>query len=54
MAKWYETFFLGLALAEIKRLLEKAGLKPTAVYGSTSKKAYKLGDPQLYLVAEKQ
>ena len=40
-------------VAEIIRLLEKYNLKTTALYGSTNKSAYKLGDGQLYLVAEK-
>jgi cyclopropane fatty-acyl-phospholipid synthase-like methyltransferase len=41
-------------LAEIKRLLAGAGLKTQALYSSTEKDTYKLGDPQLYLVAEKK
>jgi SAM-dependent methyltransferase len=40
-------------LAEIKRLLENAGLQTIAVYSSTAKKPYILGSPQLYLVAKK-
>jgi cyclopropane fatty-acyl-phospholipid synthase-like methyltransferase len=41
-------------LAEIKRLLAGAGLKTQALYSSTEKGTFKLGDPQLYLVAEKE
>ncbi|HEX9959033.1 MAG TPA: class I SAM-dependent methyltransferase, partial [Fibrella sp.] len=41
-------------LAEIKRLLAKHGLQTMAVYNSTEKQHYQLGDHQMYLVAEKQ
>jgi len=41
-------------LAEIKRLLARYGLQTIAVYNSTEKGAYQLGDQQIYLVAEKQ
>ena len=41
-------------LGEAKRLLKKYGLVTTAVYGSPVGITYKLGDPQIYLVAEKQ
>lgn len=40
-------------LSEIKRMLAKNGLRTIAVYNSTEKLAYQLGDQQLYLVAEK-
>ncbi|GAB3639396.1 SAM-dependent methyltransferase [Spirosoma arcticum] len=40
-------------LAEIKRLLKQHGLRTIAVYNSTEKLAYELGDQQIYLVAEK-
>ncbi|MBN8825185.1 MULTISPECIES: cyclopropane-fatty-acyl-phospholipid synthase family protein [unclassified Spirosoma] len=40
-------------LAEMKRLLAKFGLQTTAVYNSTDGIAYQMGDPQVYLVAEK-
>ncbi|MEJ7739476.1 MAG: methyltransferase domain-containing protein [Chitinophagaceae bacterium] len=40
-------------VAELIRLLGKVGLKTIALYGSTEKKAYKLGNAQLFLVAEK-
>ncbi len=40
-------------VAELIRLLGKFGLKTIALYGSTEKKAYKLGNVQLFLVAEK-
>ena len=41
-------------LAEIKRLLTTYGLRTIAVYNSTEKDDYQLGDHQVYLVAEKQ
>lgn len=41
-------------LAEIKRLLTRYGLQTMAVYNSTEKLSYQLGDQQMYLVAEKQ
>lgn len=41
-------------LAEIKRLLASHGLRTMAVYNSTEKGDYQLGDQQMYLVAEKQ
>ena len=40
-------------LSEIKRLLERYGLRTIAVYKSTEKEMYQLGDQQIYLVAEK-
>lgn len=40
-------------LSEIKRLLSKHGLRTVAVYNSTEKLDYQLGDRQIYLVAEK-
>lgn len=40
-------------VAELIRLLSQHGLRTTALYGSTDKAPYKLGDAQLYLVAEK-
>ena len=42
------------AFAEIKRLLAHHGLQTVAVYNSTEKQPYQLGDRQVYLVAEKQ
>ncbi len=41
-------------LSEIKRLLAKHGLQTVAVYKSTEKLTYQLGDKQIYLVAEKR
>jgi cyclopropane fatty-acyl-phospholipid synthase-like methyltransferase len=41
-------------VAELIRLLEKFNLKTVALYNSTDKTAYKLGDAQLYLVAQKK
>ena len=41
-------------LSEVKRLLDKCGLHTLAVYNSTEKQAYQLGDSQIYLVAEKR
>jgi hypothetical protein len=40
-------------LGEVKRLLKVFGLKTIATYSSLSKEEYKLGDQQVYLVAEK-
>lgn len=40
-------------LSEIKRLLAIYGLQTVAVYNSTEKLPYQLGDKQIYLVAEK-
>ena len=40
-------------LSEINRLLAKHGLRTVAVYSSTQKLDYQLGDQQIYLVAEK-
>ncbi|MEP6683777.1 MAG: class I SAM-dependent methyltransferase [Parafilimonas sp.] len=41
-------------VAELIRLLNKFDLKTIALYSSTDKAEYKLGDAQIYLVAEKQ
>jgi hypothetical protein len=41
-------------LSEIIRLLASANLKTIAVYNSTQKLPYQLGDQQMYLVAEKK
>ena len=41
-------------LSEIRRLLASCGLRTIAVYNSTEKQDYQLGDQQMYLVAEKQ
>jgi cyclopropane fatty-acyl-phospholipid synthase-like methyltransferase len=41
-------------LAEIIRLLNMFGLETIAVYNSTNKDAYQLGDAQAYIVAEKK
>jgi len=41
-------------VAELIRLLEKYDLKTIALYNSTDKTLFKLGDAQLYLVAQKQ
>ncbi|WP_373548461.1 cyclopropane-fatty-acyl-phospholipid synthase family protein [Haliscomenobacter sp.] len=40
-------------LAEVKRLLKLFGLSIISTYGSVQKEAYKLGDPQVYIVAKK-
>ncbi|MEO7486109.1 MAG: class I SAM-dependent methyltransferase [Ferruginibacter sp.] len=40
-------------VAELIRLLGKFNLKTIALYSSTEKAAYKLGDVQLFLIAEK-
>ena len=40
-------------LAEIKRLLKRHNLQTIAVYKSTDRMDYQLGDQQMYLVAEK-
>ena len=41
-------------VAELIRLLNKFDLKTIALYNSTNKAEYKLGDAQIYLVAEKK
>ncbi len=41
-------------VAELIRLLKKYNLKTIALYNSTDKTAFKLGDAQLYLVAQKE
>lgn len=41
-------------LGEVKRLLKLYGLHTIATYCSTSKEAYKLGDQQVYIVAQKE
>ena len=40
-------------LAEVKRLLKSVGLSTLATYSSFAKEVYKLGDPQVYIVAQK-
>lgn len=40
-------------IGEVKRLLKLSGLHILAMYNSVDKTAYKLGDAQVYLVAEK-
>ncbi len=40
-------------LSEIKRWLEQYGMQTVAVYNSTEMEPYKLGDQQMYLVAQK-
>jgi len=40
-------------IAELIRLLNKFDFKTIALYNSTDKTTFKLGDAQLYLVAEK-
>jgi hypothetical protein len=40
-------------LGEVKRLLKLFGLKTIATYGSLSKEEYKMGDQQIYIVAER-
>ncbi len=40
-------------IAEIRRLLNKFGLKTIALFSSTDKAEFTFGDPQMYLVAEK-
>ena len=41
-------------LGEVKRLLKLYGLNTIGTYSSTSKDEYKLGDQQVYIVAEKE
>ena len=41
-------------LGEVKRLLKLYGLNTIATYSSTFKEAYKLGDQQVYIVAQKE
>ncbi len=41
-------------IAEIIRLLKKFNLETTALYSSTDKTVFRLGDDQVYLVAEKR
>lgn len=41
-------------LGEIMRLLKSFGLNTVYTYGSTMKEEYKLGDHQIYIVAEKE
>ena len=41
-------------LSEVKRLLSSHGLETVAIYSSTEKQPYQLGDRQIYLVAEKR
>lgn len=40
-------------LGEVKRLLELFGLKTIATYSSPAREEYNMGDPQIYIVAEK-
>lgn len=40
-------------VAEIRRLLESAGLKPTAVYGGLNGEPFRIGSDYLYVVSEK-
>jgi hypothetical protein len=40
-------------LAEVKRLLKSLGLSTISTYSSITKESYKLGDPQVYIVAQK-
>ncbi len=41
-------------LGEVKRLLKSYRLNTIATYSSTAKEEYKLGDQQIYIVAEKE
>ena len=41
-------------VAELIRLLKKYDLQTIALYSSTDKAVFKLGDAQLYLVAQKE
>ncbi len=41
-------------LGEILRLLKSSGFSIVSTYGSTNKEGYKLGDHQIYIVAEKE
>jgi cyclopropane fatty-acyl-phospholipid synthase-like methyltransferase len=41
-------------LGEVIRLLKSVGLTTIATYSSTTKEEYKLGDRQVYIIAEKQ
>jgi len=40
--------------AEIRRLLQEAGLIPVTQYGSLDRKPFQLGSPELYLVSRKE
>lgn len=40
-------------IAETIRMLKNCGFSTTAIYNSTNKELYKMGDAQIYLVAEK-
>lgn len=40
-------------LVEVKRMLSGVGMKVIACYNSTNKQPYRLGDQQIYMVAEK-
>jgi cyclopropane fatty-acyl-phospholipid synthase-like methyltransferase len=41
-------------IGEITRMLQSAGLKTIASYGSIERAPYKLGDQQVYIIAEKE
>ncbi len=41
-------------LGEVKRLLKLYNLNTIATYSSTEKEEYKLGDQQIYIVAQKE
>lgn len=41
-------------VAEIKRLLRTSGFRVAGLYRSTDKSRYRLGDPEVYLAAEKR
>ncbi|MDB5239730.1 MAG: Methyltransferase protein [Spirosoma sp.] len=41
-------------ISEVRRLLERHGLSIIAIYNSTEKAPYQLGDQQAYVVAQKQ
>lgn len=49
---WFKHYVY--TLSEVKRLLSSHGLETIAVYNSTEKQPYQLGDRQIYLVAEKR
>jgi cyclopropane fatty-acyl-phospholipid synthase-like methyltransferase len=41
-------------LSEVRRLLERHGLQTIAIYNSTDRQPYQLGDQQAYLIAQKR
>jgi SAM-dependent methyltransferase len=43
-----------VTVAELRRWFREAGLKPVAMYGSTSREPYQLGSPRLIMVAQRE